>query len=50
MFSENGAISNFRFFPKDRRMALLQLSSIEEAMICLIVSIHKSTIECQTGI
>lgn len=36
MFSENGTISNFRFFPKDRRMALLQLSSIEEAMICLI--------------
>jgi len=36
MFSEHGAISNFRFFPKDRRMALMQLGSIEEAMICLI--------------
>lgn len=36
LFSDHGAISNFRFFPKDRRMALMQLSSVEEAMICLI--------------
>lgn len=37
MFTEyGGAINNFRFFPKDRRMALIQLSSIEEALICLI--------------
>lgn len=37
MFSEfEGTISNFRFFPKDRRMALIQLGSIEEALICLI--------------
>ncbi|XP_057299760.1 polypyrimidine tract-binding protein 1-like [Hydractinia symbiolongicarpus] len=36
MFSENGSISNFRFFPKDRRMALMQMSSVEEAIVCLI--------------
>jgi len=37
MFTEHGGqISNFRFFPKDRRMALLQLETIEEALICLI--------------
>jgi len=36
MFTENGTISNFRFFPKDRRMALLQLSTVEEAVISLI--------------
>lgn len=36
MFSEHGTISNFRFFPKDRRMALMQLNTIEEALICLI--------------
>jgi len=36
LFSEQGTISNFRFFPKDRRMALIQLSTIEEALICLI--------------
>ena len=38
MFTEHGGqISNFRFFPKDRRMALLQLETTEEALICLIV-------------
>lgn len=36
MFSEFGTISNFRFFPKDRRMALMQLSTVEQALICLI--------------
>lgn len=36
MFSEHGSISNFRFFPKDRRMALMQLSTVEEALLCLI--------------
>lgn len=35
-FKEYGTISNFRFFPKDRRMALIQMSSIEESLICLI--------------
>jgi len=37
MFTEyGGTINNFRFFPKDRRMALIQLSTIEEALVCLI--------------
>jgi len=36
MFSEHGTISNFRFFPKDRRMALLQLASVEESIVGLI--------------
>jgi len=36
MFSEPGTISNFRFFPKDRRMALIQLASVEESIVCLI--------------
>lgn len=35
-FNEHGTISNFRFFPKDRRMALIQLASVEESIICLI--------------
>jgi len=39
MFSEHGgSIDNFRFFPKDRRMALIQMSTIDESLICLIVS------------
>jgi len=36
MFTEHGSISNFRFFPKDRRMALIQLATAEEAIVCLI--------------
>jgi len=36
MFSEFGSISNFRFFPKDRRMALMQMNVVEEAIVCLI--------------
>jgi len=36
MFSKDGAVSNFRFFPKDRRMALMQLGTVEEAIISLI--------------
>jgi len=36
MFKEHGTISNFRFFPKDRRMALIQLGTVEESIICLI--------------
>lgn len=36
LFLEYGSINNFRFFPKDRRMALMQLSSTEEAILCLI--------------
>ncbi|XP_065657764.1 polypyrimidine tract-binding protein 1 [Hydra vulgaris] len=36
MFAEYGTINNFRFFPKDRKMALIQMSTVEEALICLI--------------
>merc|ERR550534_860541 len=36
MFSEHGTISNFLFFPKDRRMALIQLASVEESIVGLI--------------
>jgi len=36
MFTEHGEITNFRFFPKDRRMALIQLTSVEESIIGLI--------------
>merc|ERR1712018_324722 len=36
MFKEHGTISNFQFFPKDRRMALIQLGTVEESIICLI--------------
>lgn len=35
-FKDHGKISNFRFFPKDRRMALIQMGSVEESMVCLI--------------
>merc|ERR1711931_358397 len=36
MFTEHGTIANFRFFPKDRRMALIQLGTVEEAVVSLI--------------
>lgn len=36
LFQEHGGISNFRFFPKDRRMALVQMESIDEALISLM--------------
>jgi polypyrimidine tract-binding protein 2 len=29
-------IVNFKFFPKDRKMALIQLPSVEDAVIALI--------------
>lgn len=36
-FEDNGAsVKEFKFFPKDRKMALIQLASQEEAMIALI--------------
>jgi len=36
MFTDYGSIANFRFFPKDRRMALIQLGTVEEAVVSLI--------------
>jgi len=42
LFGEHGTITNFRFFPKDRRMALIQLDNVEDAIVCLIrVHNHK---------
>ena len=32
-------VQNFKFFPKDRKMALIQLPSIEDSVVALIVSI-----------
>jgi len=36
LFSSHGTIANFRFFPKDRRMALIQMDSTDETLICLM--------------
>jgi hnRNP-L/PTB/hephaestus splicing factor len=36
LFTEHGSIANFRFFPKDRRMALIQMDSTDESLICLM--------------
>lgn len=42
LFGKYGTIVNFRFFPKDRRMALIQLECIEESITSLIrVHNHK---------
>ncbi|XP_071511301.1 polypyrimidine tract-binding protein 1-like, partial [Diadema antillarum] len=35
-FSQHGAVANFKFFPKDRKMALIQMGSVEEATHALI--------------
>eukprot|EP00057_Strongylocentrotus_purpuratus_P000410 XP_001176080.1 PREDICTED: polypyrimidine tract-binding protein 1 isoform X11 [Strongylocentrotus purpuratus] len=35
-FSQHGTVANFKFFPKDRKMALLQMGSVEEAIHALI--------------
>ncbi|GFO11309.1 polypyrimidine tract-binding protein 1 [Plakobranchus ocellatus] len=35
-FSDHGTVKAFKFFPKDRKMALLQMSTIEEAIHALI--------------
>lgn len=36
-FSNYGTVVGFKFFQKDRRMALIQLSNIEEAVKCLVM-------------
>ena len=36
-FSQYGTVKKFKFFPKDRRMALIQLSSLDEAIVCLVM-------------
>lgn len=35
-FTQHGTVANFKFFPKDRKMALLQMGSVEEAIHALI--------------
>ncbi|XP_063962772.1 polypyrimidine tract-binding protein 1-like isoform X2 [Lytechinus pictus] len=35
-FTQHGTVANFKFFPKDRKMALLQMGSVEEAIHGLI--------------
>ncbi|XP_078488599.1 polypyrimidine tract-binding protein 3-like isoform X1 [Ciona intestinalis] len=35
-FEEVGVVVGFKFFVKDRRMALIQMSSLEEAILCLV--------------
>ena len=37
-FSKYGMVKGFKFFDKDRRMALIQMSSVSEAIEALIVS------------
>lgn len=38
-FTEAGfQVKGFKFFPKDRKMALLQLGSVDDAVVALIVS------------
>ena len=36
LFGQYGAVKGFRFFQKDRKMALIQMSSVEEAVNALI--------------
>ena len=38
-FGEYGKVKAFKFFQKDRKMALMQMSSLDEAVTCL-VSLH----------
>nr|CAB3265255.1 polypyrimidine tract-binding protein 1-like [Phallusia mammillata] len=37
LFSQNSTVQAFKFFAKDRRMALVKLASIDEAVKCLVL-------------
>jgi RNA recognition motif-containing protein len=37
IFSQYGTIKRFKFFEKDRKMALIEMNTIEEAIAALIV-------------
>jgi RNA recognition motif-containing protein len=37
IFSEYGTIKRFKFFEKDRKMALIEMDTIEQAIAALIV-------------
>ena len=36
-FSKHAEVQGFKFFAKDRRMALIQLETVEEAVTCLVM-------------
>jgi hypothetical protein len=40
-FNEYGQVKGFKFFQKDRKMALIQMNSVDEAIHALIVSAIK---------
>lgn len=41
-FTKNGfTVKAFKFFPKDRKMALIQMPSMDDAVTALIVSLKK---------
>jgi RNA recognition motif-containing protein len=44
IFSQYGTIKRFKFFEKDRKMALIEMDTIEEAIAALIVDIFKNLI------
>ncbi|XP_072048660.1 polypyrimidine tract-binding protein 1-like isoform X3 [Amphiura filiformis] len=44
-FSEYGTVEGFKFFPKDRKMALIQMGSTEEAVHALIALHNKQLSE-----
>ncbi|XP_064607310.1 polypyrimidine tract-binding protein 2-like isoform X8 [Liolophura sinensis] len=35
-FAKHGTVKGFKFFPKDRRMALIQMATVDEAVMALI--------------
>jgi RNA recognition motif-containing protein len=39
IFSQYGTIKRFKFFEKDRKMALIEMDTIEEAIAALVVCI-----------
>jgi len=41
LFSNYGTVSGFKFLDKEQHMALIQMSSVEEACEALIVSTDK---------
>lgn len=41
IFSQYGTIKRFKFFEKDRKMALIEMDTTEQAIAALIVCIRK---------
>ena len=42
IFSQYGTIKRFKFFEKDRKMALIEMDTIEQAITALIVSVQSN--------